>query len=83
MRLIDLPIENHDALIHDLIKNTAILLVVEVLQYIFIGDKMLDKVFLTMLGFTIVGNLVYYLVVDKFIVGAGPILSGAEDEKSF
>jgi hypothetical protein len=81
MRLVDLQVQNYDALIHDLIKNTTILLVIEVLQRVLIGDQFLDKVFLTMLGFTIVGNFVYYLVVDKFLVGAGPVLSGAYEEE--
>lgn len=80
MRLVDLTIQNYDALIHDLIKNATILLVVEGLQYVLMGDKFLDKVFLTLLVLTVVGNLVFYLVVDKFLIGAGPILSGAYEE---
>lgn len=76
MRLIELKFPNHVPLIHDLIKNTTILLVIEILQAIVIGDPLLDKVFLIMLAFTLVGNLIYYLIVDSYIIGAGPVLSG-------
>jgi|688.fasta_scaffold1662217_2 hypothetical protein len=76
MRLIQLPIRNYDPLIHDLIKNTVILLTIEFLQGIFIGDPLFDGVFLTILVFTIIGNLIFYLVVDRYIVGSGPIMSG-------
>ena len=77
MRVIELAYPNYVPLVHDLIKNTVILLVIEVLQKLTTNDPLLDKIFLTMLGFTIVGNLVYYLIIDRYIVGAGPILSGA------
>lgn len=77
MRVIELNYPNYVPLIHDLVKNSTILLVIEALQFYLIGDKFLDKIFLTMLAFTLVGNLVYYLVVDRYILGAGPILSGA------
>lgn len=76
MRVVELRYHNYVPLIHDLIKNTVIMFVVEILQNRLIGDPLLDKVFLTMIGFTLIGNLVYYLVVDRYIVGAGPILSG-------
>lgn len=49
---------------------------IEFLQFIIIGDPILDKLFLIMLAFTIIGNLVYYLLVDKYLIGAGPILIG-------
>lgn len=82
MRVIELPFPNYVPLIHDLVKNTTILLVIEALQFYLIGDKFLDKVFLTMLAFTLVGNFVYYLVVDRYILGAGPVLSGAPSAAS-
>ena len=75
-RLVELRFPHYVPLIHDLIKNAAILLVVEVLQKITVNDPVLDKVFLTMLSFTLIGNLVYYLIVDPLLIGAGPILSG-------
>lgn len=76
MRLVELTYPNYVPLIHDILKNTTILLVIEVLQFFLLKDPILDKVFLTMLGFTLVGNIFYYLIVDRLVVGAGPILSG-------
>ncbi len=75
-RLLNLNFPNHVPLVHDLVKNASILIVVELLQTALIGDPYLDKVFMTMLAFTLVGNLVYYLLVDTYIIGAGPVLSG-------
>ena len=74
MRMINLPYPNHVPMVHDLIKNTVILLVIEFLQFIIIGEPIFDKLFLIMLAFTIIGNLVYYLLVDKYLIGVGPIL---------
>lgn len=80
MRLINLQYPNYVPLIHDLIKNISIIFIIEILQYIFIQDPLLDKVFLRIL-FTIIGNLVYYLIVDRYLIGAGPILSGTTKDK--
>lgn len=79
MRLLNLRFPNYVPLLHDLLKNTTILLVIEVLQYVFVKDPLLDKIFLSMLAFTLVGNLVFYLFVDRYIVGAGPVLSGPQE----
>lgn len=76
VRLLELQYPNHVALIHDLVKNATILAVIELLQKIFINDPLLDKIFINMFIYTLVGNLVYYLVVDK-IVGSGPIMVGS------
>jgi hypothetical protein len=76
MRLIEIPVYNYDALIHDLIKNTTVLLTIEYLQNKFLGDPLLDGVFISILMFTIVGNIIFYLIVDQYLVGAGPVMSG-------
>ncbi len=78
MRLIDIPIQNYDSLVHDLIKNTTILFSIEVLQTLLLGQRPFDKQFTYIVWFTIIGNLIFYLVVDRYIVGAGPVLSGKE-----
>lgn len=78
MRLIQLHIQNYDALVHDLIKNITVLLTIEFLQGIFIGDSLFDGVFLTILIFTIIGNLIFYLIIDTYIIGSGPIMSGKD-----
>lgn len=75
MRLIDIPIKHQDALIHDLIKNTVILMVIEGLQTIVLGESFFDKKFTQIMLFTIIGNLLFYLLIDRYIIGAGPILS--------
>ncbi len=82
MRLIEIPIKHHDALIHDLIKNTVILVVIEGLQTIVLGESLFDKNFAYIALFTIIGNLLFYLLVDRYIIGAGPILSGESKIKS-
>ncbi len=82
MRLIDIPIKHHDALIHDLIKNTVILIAIESLQTILLGESFFDKKFTQIVLFTIIGNLLFYLLVDRYIIGAGPVLSGESKIKS-
>lgn len=79
MRLITLPIQNYDPLIHDLIKNTIIIMVIETLQTMINGEPFFDKSFLNILIYTVIGNFVFYLIIDKYIVGAGPVLSGKKD----
>lgn len=76
MRLIELPIKNYDPLIHDLIKNTVILFSIEALQTLILGQSLFDKKFTYIVLFTIIGNLIFYLIVDRYIIGAGPIRSG-------
>jgi hypothetical protein len=76
MRLIQIPIKNYDALIHDIIKNTTILLSIEVLQTLAMGESLFDPMFLNIVLFTIIGNLIFYLMIDRYILGSGPILSG-------
>lgn len=76
MRLIQLPIKKYDALIHDVIKNTIILLTIEGLQTIVMGESFFDEMFLQIVLFTIIGNLIFYLIVDRYLIGSGPILSG-------
>lgn len=71
MRLIELGENNpYTPLIHDLLKNLTILMVIELLQFLFIRDPLLDKLFIQLVSFTLLGNIVYYLFVDK-IIGAG------------
>lgn len=81
MRLVNLSFPNYVPLIHDLLKNSVILIVIEILQFIFVQDPLLDKIFLIMTAFTLVGNLVYYLLVDRYLIGAGPVLSGKTDKQ--
>ena len=79
MRLIQIPIKNYDALIHDIIKNTTILLSIEVLQTMAMGESLFDPMFLNIVLFTILGNLIFYLIVDMYLLGSGPVLSGQSD----
>ena len=71
-RLFDLGEDNpYTPLIHDLLKNITILIVIEILQFFIIKDPLLDKLFIQLIAFTLLGNLLFYLVVDK-VIGAGP-----------
>ena len=79
MRLIEIPLKNYDALIHDIIKNSVVLLTVEGLQTLILGQKLFDRVFSRILLYTMIGNLIFYLIVDRYLFGAGPILSGDDD----
>lgn len=79
MRLIEIPLKNYDALIHDIIKNSVVLLTVEGLQTLLLGQKLFDRVFSRILLYTMIGNLIFYLIVDRYLFGAGPILSGDDD----
>lgn len=70
MRIINLDAK-FTPLIHDLIKTATILLVVETIQTVFLGQKFLDNDFTRTALQQIVGVLVFHLIVDG-IVGAGP-----------
>ena len=57
-------------LIGDLIKTATVLLVVEFIQYYFLGQKFLDSSFTRTALHQLIGLSVFYLVVDG-VVGAG------------
>ena len=71
-RLIDLG-DTHDfhPLINDIIKTLTVLLVTEIMGYFFNHEDLLDKVFIRILVYSLIGHVVFYLVIDK-LVGSGP-----------
>lgn len=70
MRLIELIYPNYALLIQEILKTTTILYVMKV----FSSSIFIDFKFLKMLILTNLGNLIYYLIIDRYIIGAGPTL---------
>jgi len=75
MRLLPINVEaNYAPLVNDLIKTATILLVIELVQFVLkMGGKnarLFDNVFVKTVAFQVVGLVLYYLVVDKYITGA-------------
>jgi hypothetical protein len=70
MRIISLD-PKYTALIHDLIKTATILLVVEAIQTLVLGEKFLDNAFTRTIIDQLIGIMLFHLVVDG-IIGAGP-----------
>lgn len=69
MRLINLN-NNYSPLVHDMIKTATVLLVVEFIQFYFLGQKFLDSSFTRTAVHQLIGLAVFYFVVDG-VVGAG------------
>ena len=70
-RILDFGNSDFGPLINDLIKGLTTLLVVEVLLYYFNKDPLMDKVFVRMTMYNMIGLSVYYMVTNK-LVGSGP-----------
>jgi len=69
---------NFKPLIHDVLKTLSILLVVEMMMFYFNKDPLLDKIFVRMTIYNLIGVSVYHLFIDK-IIGTGPTCCNLTD----
>lgn len=84
MRLIQFPDKGFQPLIHDVIKTLSTLFIIETLLYTFNSDPLLDKIFVRMTIYNLIGLFFFYLVVNK-IIGVGDVccsLSGTKGEET-
>jgi hypothetical protein len=84
MRVIQLKDNGFKPLVHDLIKTMSTLVIIEALLYMFNSDPLLDKIFVRMMVYNIIGLFFFYFIVDK-LIGMGDscchLFSKPEDEK--
>ena len=80
MRLIQLQENNFQPLIHDVIKTLSTLFVIEMLLYTFNSDPLMDKIFVRMTVYNLIGLLFFYFVVNK-IIGTGDVCCTFMDTK--
>lgn len=70
-RLIELSnYADFQPLLHDLFKTGTIMLVTEIMLYLFSSDPIMDKIFVRLLAFTLLGTVVFYFVTNQ-IIGVG------------
>lgn len=70
-RLIELKnAEAYKPLVADFLKTITILLVVELMLWGFNKDPLMDKLFVRLTLYNLIGIVVYYMFVDK-IIGVG------------
>jgi Ca2+-dependent lipid-binding protein len=70
-RVIELEKNDFEPLINDVLQSLSILLIIEVMSYFFSNDKLLDKAFVRLTMYNIVGIMVYHLFINK-LIGSGP-----------
>lgn len=70
MRVIQLADNGFKPIVHDLTKTLSTLFVIEVFLYLFNSDPLMDKIFLRLTLYNIIGLFFFYFVVDK-VIGMG------------
>lgn len=70
-RLFDLGADSYAPLFNDLIKSLTIIGVIEFAQRYVLPERYLDAVYIYMMLFIMVGQVVYHLIMNK-LIGAGP-----------
>ncbi len=68
MRLIELNYPKYTLLIQEIIKTTTILYTMKLFQ----SSLFIDYKFLKLVALTNLGNIIYYLIIDRYLIGAGP-----------
>lgn len=69
MRIINLN-PKYTALIHDLLKTATVLIVVEIIQFMILGQPLFDSSFTRTALHQLIGLVVFYIFVDS-VIGAG------------
>jgi hypothetical protein len=68
-------------LVHDLLKTLSTLAVIETLLFLFNSDPLLDKIFVRLTLYNIIGLFFFYFVVDK-LIGMGSSCPNACPEET-